>query len=195
MVQVHTWCKVCQSITVVELLDRLQSDSDFSLEMQEFYRSQIADPSKSEEERVQLRELIAESKRYNARYTDFMNELRGVRVLPQRCLRCDNTDLEIPDTDHGSFGHHPCPGVLSAPFTIGGGVLDPRFYDIPHLYDPDGVLLREGTSITPCSSDPLPLWSASVDCKKQSPTNQTMHPRRGIKENEVEDQTPRLGDC
>lgn len=159
MIQVHTWCHRCQSITVVESLDVLPGDVAFSTDMRLFYRRQIEDSSKSDEARTECNARIIAIEAYDKRRLELLDELLSVRTAERRCLKCGNTDIEMPDTDHGVFIHRPCPGKLSAPFTVAGGVLDPRYFETPHVYDADGVLIECGLSYTPNGVGPLPLWS------------------------------------
>ena len=159
MIQVHTWCYRCQCITVVESLEVLPGDVAFSSEMKLFYRRQIEDPSMSDEDKAEFKSKVIEIETYDQRRLELLNELRSVRTAERRCLKCGNTDIEVPDTDHGKFIHRPCPGRLSAPFTVAGGVLDPRFCETPHVYDANGVLIERGLHRTPDGSGPLPLWS------------------------------------
>ena len=165
MIQVHTWCSLCQCITVVESLEVLPEDLAFSSEMKSFYQQQIEDCSKSNKERTELEARIVEIDTYDQQRLEFLVELRAVRTAERRCLVCGNTDIELPNTKHGEFTHRPCPGKLSAPFVVAGGVLDPRYCETPHVHDADGVLLERGSRHTPKGSALLPLWS---DCPEPS---------------------------
>ncbi|QDV47299.1 hypothetical protein Enr13x_72080 [Stieleria neptunia] len=158
MAQMHTYCDQCRAITVVESLKQVPAAIDHDAEMLAFYEGKLAKLPADSDEARRLRERIGEMATYTETAAKLFAELQANRRKPQRCLRCDNTDVEIPDNDHPTLRHRPCTGVLSAPFMIGGGVLHPGFYNIPHTYNVDGDLIEIGKKVTPSGSSPLPLW-------------------------------------
>ena len=147
--QRHIWCSVCNDITVAESFSRNESILEFQenrlRELRELKEHPPAEMSRlSRHQRFQVENAakrLAELEGYLKEAGEARREWKGVRTAPQKCLRCGNTEVEVPAEPEASLNHVGCGGTLVCSITV-------HSYNGPaeyaHTYDPNGALLEFG---------------------------------------------------
>lgn len=159
MMQMHTWCAACGEITVVEFLEELPSWRRVRETMIEMHSRELtaARTAGNEAEAQLLNDKIATQQNDAELRANSLSELLAIRKTRQHCLRCGNVNIHLPtDDDDVDLPHHPCDGVLNWTGYLVGALFTEREPAVPHTYDADGELLRQGrmSSVTLKSGEP-----------------------------------------
>lgn len=166
MMQMHTWCPYCETISVVEAFDELPTargvrESMIRMAQKEFdtgeFNTCSLNPDRDALAADRRRQIDAHQE-YGHRIAEYMEDIRSNRTLPQRCLRCGRTEIELPNDDCVNLSHDPCPGTLKYSGMIGGVLFKQSEPAIPHVYNIDGELLEIGRMPPDDGEGAMPLW-------------------------------------
>jgi hypothetical protein len=153
MVQRHIWCAICNDITVAESFEPDRGITQFYQNRLAELREWVVNPPdlstiKSKQHRAAIEnaaESLASLEKNLAILDETWQEWRALRTAGQKCLRCGNTDISVPEEDTSSIEHFGCGGVIECEFWV-ASVCAPATY--AHSYDPDGVLIEVGKKPT-----------------------------------------------
>ena len=162
MMQRHVWCPRCARITVAESLTEdpdayamRQRNREIHLERLKtgIYNSPFTRDLEKEIMPEICRAVIDEIEEMDK----LVVEWQRLRTAGQSCLRCGNTEIQIPKSKWADLIHVPCSGTLRCKATIiGGYFVDPR---LPHQYNVDGELVQRGRVSDGEDAEELYLWS------------------------------------
>jgi hypothetical protein len=161
MMQRHVWCQRCKLITVAE---SLTEDPDANA-VRQWNRKRHLESLKTgryvssfkQDLAQQLMPEICREVIEEIDETDrLIAEWQCLRTAGQSCLRCGNTDIQIPEKKWADLVHVPCSGTLRCTANIIGGYFHDR--RLPHKYNVDGELILRGRTTDSDDADDLYLW-------------------------------------
>ena len=135
MEQRHVWCFQCDAISVCESLFNEPEAENRRLHAIEHWKNEIARNGSDAHVAKQQLEFIEEENLRRALFTAHRNR-------PQYCLKCDSTDLFLPERDTSDMPHPVCGGTLKCRVLGFEGAL--RYPSRFHDYDVQGRLLSQG---------------------------------------------------
>lgn len=145
MSQRHVWCDECHEISVAESLEleksyaeHLETSLSELRELKDNPPKDLSGLRRFERSRIEraadtIRDIEGELRRWD--------EWRNLRKSPAKCLKCGNTNFDIPDSETASIIHGGCGGTLLCTMTI-SSFNGPATY--AHIYNAEGELLELG---------------------------------------------------